>query len=88
MQSLLKCELWLQKVQFIGHIVSRKGIKVDPAKIEVIMNWKRPKIPTEIRSFLGLAGNEKCVESFQKLKKRLVSAPVLSFPDNQENLLI
>ena len=68
MQSLLKCELWLQKVQFIGHIVSRKGIKVDPAKIEVIMNWKRPKIPTEIRSFLGLTGYySRIVQDFSRI---------------------
>ncbi|XP_063949873.1 uncharacterized protein LOC135152720, partial [Daucus carota subsp. sativus] len=111
-----KCEFWLQEVQFLGHIVSREGIKVDPAKIEAIMNWERPKTPTEIRSFLGLAGyyrrfvqdfsriatpltkltrknekfiwNEKCEESFQELKKRLVSAPVLSLPDDQGNFVI
>ena len=52
MQSLLKCELWLQKVQFIGHIVSCKGIKVDSAKIEVIMNWEKAKDPHRNQEFL------------------------------------
>ena len=51
-----KCEFWLQEVQFLGHIVSNEGIKVDPAKIEAIKNWERPRTPTEVRSFLGLAG--------------------------------
>ncbi|MCG5051303.1 reverse transcriptase family protein, partial [Pectobacterium brasiliense] len=51
-----KCEFWLREVQFLGHVVSEHGIQVDPAKIEAIMNWQEPKTPTEIRSFLGLAG--------------------------------
>ncbi|KAL8105920.1 hypothetical protein AgCh_029652 [Apium graveolens] len=51
-----KCEFWLQEVQFLGHIVSNEGIKADPAKIEAITNWERLKTPTEVRSFLGLAG--------------------------------
>ena len=51
-----KCEFWLKEVQFLGHIVNDKGIHVDPAKIESVKNWHTPKTPTEIRSFLGLAG--------------------------------
>nr|XP_043625607.1 uncharacterized protein LOC122597036 [Erigeron canadensis] len=51
-----KCEFWLRKVKFLGHVVSQDGIKVDPAKISAIMKWEPPKSPTEIRSFLGLAG--------------------------------
>ncbi|KAI3732801.1 hypothetical protein L1987_64010 [Smallanthus sonchifolius] len=44
------------EVQFLGHIVNDKGIHVDPAKIEAVKNWNAPKTPTEVRSFLGLAG--------------------------------
>ncbi|XP_075108928.1 uncharacterized protein LOC142180760 [Nicotiana tabacum] len=51
-----KCELWLQSVSFIDHVVSSEGIKVDPQKIEVDKNWPRPTMPTEIRSFLELFG--------------------------------
>ncbi|XP_074323943.1 uncharacterized protein LOC141660859 [Apium graveolens] len=51
-----KCEFWLREVQFPGHIISIEGIKVDLAKIEVVLNWERPKTPTKVRSFLGLAG--------------------------------
>ena len=51
-----KCEFWLTQVQFLGHVISEEGIRVDPAKIEVVLNWERPRTPTEVRSFLGLAG--------------------------------
>ncbi|GKE12873.1 putative reverse transcriptase domain-containing protein [Tanacetum coccineum] len=51
-----KCKFWLQEVHFLGHVVNSKGIHVDPSKIEAVKNWKPPKTPTEIRSFLGLAG--------------------------------
>ncbi|GJX24897.1 putative reverse transcriptase domain-containing protein, partial [Tanacetum coccineum] len=51
-----KCEFWLQEIQFLGHVVNSEGIKVDPAKIEAVMNWQTPKDVGEIRSFLGLAG--------------------------------
>ena len=48
-----KCDFWLS---FLGHIVSAKGIRVNPAKIEVVVNWKSPRSVIEVRSFLGLTG--------------------------------
>ena len=51
-----KCEFWLEQVTFLGHVVSRDGIMVDPQKVEAVLHWERPKTATEIRSFLGLAG--------------------------------
>ena len=50
-----KCEFWLREVSCLGRIVSKEGIRVDPKKIEVILEWKPPKSVTEVRSFLGLA---------------------------------
>ncbi|GJU31939.1 putative reverse transcriptase domain-containing protein [Tanacetum coccineum] len=41
------------KSSFLGHVVNREGIHVDPSKIEAVKNWKAPESPTEIRSFLG-----------------------------------
>ena len=54
--KLSKCDFWLKEVSFLGHIVSTEGIRVDPMKIEAVMNWKPPRNVTEVRSFLGLAG--------------------------------
>ncbi|XP_058208151.1 uncharacterized protein LOC131321160 [Rhododendron vialii] len=54
--KLSKCEFWLPEVKFLGHVVSKGGVSVDPGKIESIMNWQRPKNVFEIRSVLGLAG--------------------------------
>ena len=56
MKKMSKCEFWLKKVSFLGHIVSKEGIRVDPRKIEVILEWKPPRSVTEVRSFLGLVG--------------------------------
>nr|GEX90938.1 putative reverse transcriptase domain-containing protein [Tanacetum cinerariifolium] len=54
--KFLKYEFWLQEIHFLGHVVNREGIHVDPNKIEAVKILKPPKTPTEIRSFLGLAG--------------------------------
>ncbi|KAG8503343.1 hypothetical protein CXB51_001305 [Gossypium anomalum] len=50
-----KYEFWLHEVTFLGHVVSADGIRVDPQKIEAVLDWKQPKSMSEIRSFLGLA---------------------------------
>jgi len=54
--KLSKCEFWLNEVVFLGHVISEKGISVDPKKIEVVLKWERPTNVIEIHSFLGLAG--------------------------------
>ncbi|GKF56107.1 putative reverse transcriptase domain-containing protein, partial [Tanacetum coccineum] len=43
-----KCEFWLSKVQFLGHVINNEGIHVDPSKIESIKDWASPKTLTEI----------------------------------------
>nr|GFB87639.1 hypothetical protein [Tanacetum cinerariifolium] len=50
-----KCEFWILKVQFLGHVIDSKGIHVDPAKIESIKDWASPNTSTKIRQFLDLA---------------------------------
>nr|GEX96619.1 putative reverse transcriptase domain-containing protein [Tanacetum cinerariifolium] len=44
-----KCDFWLDSVQFLGHVIDRNGVHVDPAKIEAIKNWTAPTTPTEVR---------------------------------------
>ncbi|KAJ0832489.1 putative nucleotidyltransferase, Ribonuclease H [Helianthus annuus] len=103
-----KCDFWLEKVAFLGHIVSAEGITMDPSKVEAITKWPRPTSVTEVRSFLGLAGyyrrfvegfsilalpltqllrkgvkftwNDDREKSFEALKQKLVSAPILTLP--------
>ncbi|GJZ86563.1 putative reverse transcriptase domain-containing protein [Tanacetum coccineum] len=65
-----KCEFWLPKVQFLGHVIDSEGIHVDPAKIEAIKDLASPKTPTEIRQFLGLAGYyRRFIEGFSKIAR-------------------
>ncbi|TYK15231.1 putative Retrotransposon protein [Cucumis melo var. makuwa] len=70
-----KCDFWLDRVVFLGHVVSVEGICVDPQKTEAVDKWKRPTSVTEIRNFL-----DACEWSFLELMKRLVTAPVLTLP--------
>ena len=66
--KLSKCEFWLSEVSFLGHVISKNGIVVDPTKVEAVSQWKAPKNASEIRSFLGLAGYyRKFIEGFSKL---------------------
>ncbi|KAH0683010.1 hypothetical protein KY289_020762 [Solanum tuberosum] len=80
-----KCELCLEYVEFLGHNIFGDGIRVDTQKIEIVQNWPRPTSPTDIRSFLGLAGYYR---SFQELKKKLTTAPVLTLPEGTQGFLV
>ncbi|KAI3499626.1 hypothetical protein L1887_35430 [Cichorium endivia] len=69
-----KCEFWIREVHFLGHVVGKEGIHVDPAKIEAIKKWEAPRTPTEIRQFLGLAGYyRRFIENFSKTAQPLTT---------------
>nr|GEX03660.1 hypothetical protein [Tanacetum cinerariifolium] len=70
-----KCEFWIPKVQFLGHVTDSRGIHVYPAKIDSIKDWASPKTPTEIRQFLGLVGYYR-------------SAPILALPEGSEDFVV
>ncbi|GJS08690.1 putative reverse transcriptase domain-containing protein [Tanacetum coccineum] len=70
-----KCEFWIPKVQFLGHVIDNRCIHVDLAKIESIKDWASPKTPTKIRQFLGLAGYYR-------------SAPILALPEGSEDFMV
>jgi hypothetical protein len=63
---------------------------VDPSKVQDVLSWKAPTSVSDIWSFLGLAGYyRRFIEaSFQKLKKRLMTAPVLVMPDMEKSFSI
>jgi len=53
--ELRKCEFWMEKVHFLGHVISKEGISVDHAKVATVIDWLRPTNITEVQSFLGMA---------------------------------
>jgi hypothetical protein len=110
--KLSKCELWLNQVAFLGHVISKGGISVDLSKVQDVLSWNAPTSVSDIQSFLGLAGYYRrfiegfskiskpmtellkkdkkfewtpvCEASFQELKKRLTTAPILVMPDMEK----
>jgi hypothetical protein len=114
--KLSKCEFWLEKVAFLGHILTIEGIEVDPSKVEAVSKWTQPSNVSEVRSFLGMARyyrrfikgfssiarpmtkllkkdnkfvwTSKCEESFQIIKKKLTTAPVLTLPDIHQDFVV
>ena len=51
-----KCQFFRRECNYLGHVVSAKGIATDPAKTKAIRDWKQPLTEKELRAFLGLAG--------------------------------
>lgn len=51
-----KCTFTATKINYLGHVISRQGVEMDPAKIEAINNWPIPKNIKELRGFLGWIG--------------------------------
>ncbi|GJZ22189.1 putative reverse transcriptase domain-containing protein [Tanacetum coccineum] len=67
-----KCDFWLDLVQFLGHVINRSGVHVDPAKIEAVKSWAASTTPMEVRQFLGLAGYyRRFIEGFSLISKPL-----------------
>jgi hypothetical protein len=114
--KLSKCEFWMKQIAFLGHVISKGGIFVDPSKVYDVLSWNAPTSVSDIRSFLRLAGYYRrfikgfskiskamtellekdrklewtptCEASFQELKKRLTTAPILVMPDMEKSFSI
>jgi hypothetical protein len=44
-----KCEFWLDRVQFLGHVLTPEGVSVDPSKVQDVLSWKSPTSVHQIR---------------------------------------
>ena len=82
MPRLEKCSLFLKEVHYLGHVVSKEGIIVDPKKIRAIMEWSTPRNVDEVISFMGLAGYYR---RFIKNFTRIVY-PITTFKEKIRNL--
>jgi hypothetical protein len=108
MPSLVSVNFWLDQVEFLGHVISKEGIAVNPSKVAYVLEWEAPKNVKQISGFLGMAGyyrrfiegfskiagpmtkllwkntpfvwSEECEVSFQTLKDKLTTTPVLAVP--------
>ena len=87
-----KCHLFRSSVPFLGHIVGRRGLECDPAKIEDVKSWPVPDYLKSVRQFLGFVGYYRrfipnfadiatpCSTAFSTLRPSLIHAPILAFP--------
>jgi hypothetical protein len=114
--KLKKCKLWLDSVSFLGHLISKEGVAVEPKKVKAVVKWTRPINIFKIKSFLGLTSyyrrfiegfskllgpltalmkknaryvwTNECEKSFQELKRRLITAPMLALPIGFGNFIV
>ena len=84
--KIQKCRFARHEVEYLGHIVSEEGVKVDPAKVKAVRNFPIPKAIEQIRSFLGIATEEQT--AFNKIKELLCSEPVLAYPNFAQPFII
>ena len=65
-----KCDLFKDKIQYLGHVVTKEGISIDPKKIKVIEDWLAPKYVTSVQSFMGITGYyRRFIEGFFENRK-------------------
>ncbi|KAD3641269.1 hypothetical protein E3N88_30493 [Mikania micrantha] len=71
-KTAFRRDYMLREVQFLGHVINADDILVDSSKIQAVTKWSPPKTPTEIRSFLGLAGYyRRFIQDFAKIASPL-----------------
>eukprot|EP00253_Pinus_taeda_P014588 PITA_14588 len=69
-----KCDFFKEEIQYLGHVITKEGIAVDPEKIKAIMDWPVPKDVADVRSFMGLAGYyRRFVEGFSRVASPITS---------------
>ena len=111
-----KCKFATKQVKYLGHIVSKDGMQVNPENTEKIQNAKRPTNPKQVKQVLGMMGyyrkfirnyakiaaplhdllkkdrkfqwTEACENAFQELKHKLVTAPILTYPQFDKEFIL
>ncbi|GJY33328.1 gag-pol polyprotein [Tanacetum coccineum] len=75
--KLEKCDFMVPSVVFLGYVVSKEGISMDPSKVEAIKSWPTPSSITEGT----FEWHKSAQEAFEYLKDKLSSAPILALPN-------
>ena len=69
-----KCEFWLPEVTYLGHVISKDGIAINPERVQAILDWTPLKNVKQVKSFLGLASCcRRFVKNFSKIARPLTN---------------
>ena len=72
--NLRKCDFHKNKIHYLGHIISKEGVSIDPENIEAIMIWPTPKNVTYVRYFMRVVDYYRiCIEGFSKVAHQTAS---------------
>ncbi|GJY43080.1 putative mitochondrial protein [Tanacetum coccineum] len=82
--KMSKCVFGSPQVEYLGHVISGKGVATDPSKIQAMQEWPIPVNIKKLRGFLGLTAQK----AFDELKNAMVNTPVLALPNFQEELTV
>ena len=67
-----KCNFFKEEIDFLGHVVSKEGIAINPSKVQTIQDWPIPKTVHDIKSFTGFVGYyRKFIPNFSKIARPL-----------------
>ena len=72
-----KCEFFIKRIKYLGHIISEEGVSTDPQEVEAVLHWPVPRTVYDVRAFLGFVGYyRRFIKGFSKaalpLRKLLI----------------
>ena len=70
--KLEKCQFMQKQIKFLGHLVSSEGVRVNPEKVQAIVDWLVPTSVKDVRSFLGISGYyRRFIQNYSKVAASL-----------------